>query len=215
MKVLCEKCGALAEGRLEARPGGGAALVCGACGAEISLTEAVPGGPAPPTPSSPSSPTPTSAPIATAPPTPTSTETSPASPSQTATPSPPGPPAATPSADLASATHEAWAQVLTRWDDEEAHRTFLARFGDLEGLAEAGRRYREVLSEKPGDATALRWRDEILKRATAQGLSQLPRLSPPRASPKVYRWAVVGGMVGAMALAAGWLAWRLLSMARG
>ena len=188
MKVLCEKCGALAEGRLESRPGGGAALGCGACGAEIDLP--APAGRGPPEPSPPPS-------TSTAPPTASAT------------------PGAASSSSSADADGEAWAQLLSRWDDEEAHGAFLSRFGDLDGLAGAGWRYRQVLSERPGDAVALRWRDEILRRATAQGLSQLPRLSPPRPSPKAYRWAVLAGMVGAMALAAGWMAWRLLSLARG
>lgn len=113
-----------------------------------------------------------------------------------------------------TADDDAWTAVLARWDDEEAHLAFLARFADLEGLAGAGRRYRQALSERPGDAVALRWRDEILKRATVQGLMQLPRTSAPRASPKLVRWAVLAGMVGASALAAGWVVWRLLALAR-
>ena len=110
---------------------------------------------------------------------------------------------------------QAWAEVLARWDDEEAHRAFLERFADLDGLAEAGRRYREVLASRPGDAVATRWRDEILRRATAQGLAQLPRLGPPRPSARAYRWAVMAGMIGAMVLAVAFLAWRLVGMARG
>jgi hypothetical protein len=121
-------------------------------------------------------------------------------------------PAATPVPPEPSAEtdDEAWTAVLARWDDEEPHRAFLARFADLEGLAGAGRRYRQALSERPGDAVALRWRDEVLKRATVQGLMQLPRAFAPRASPKLVRWAVLAGMVGASALAAGWMVWRLL-----
>lgn len=184
MKVLCERCGALAEGRLEARPGGGAALACGACGAQIALQ---PGAP------------PAAAPPAQAP-----------SPSPSATRTPVESPASAPAGD-----DEAWAALLARWDDEEAHRAFLARFSDLEGLAGAGRRYRQALEERPGDAVALRWRDEVLKRATVQGLAQLPRLSPPRASPRLLRRAMLAGMAGAAALAAGWVAWRLLGPARG
>ena len=179
MKVLCEKCGALAEGRLEARPGGGAALLCGACGAETAL-------PAPRGREAP--------------------ESSEAASAGAATPAASAP---------TGAGEQGWSALLARWDDDEAHRAFLARFGDLDGLAEAGARYREVLGERPGDAAALRWRDEILRRAAAQGLAQLPRLSPPRPSPRVSRWAVLAGMIGAMALAAGWMVWRLLSMARG
>ena len=189
MKVLCEKCGALAEGRLEARPGGGAAVACGACGAEVPL--ATPEG---------AQRLPAQVRASTAPPTPTSTP----------------PPTSTEAATAVPATtdDEAWTAVVARWDDEEAHRAFLTRFADLEGLAGAGRRYRQALSERPGDAVALRWRDEVLKRATVQGLMQLPRTSAPRASPKLVRWAVLAGMVGASALAAGWMVWRLLALAR-
>jgi hypothetical protein len=172
VKVLCERCGALAEGRLEARPGGGAALVCGACGEQIALEAEAP-----------------------------------ASPTRAATPVSASTPTVT--------DDDAWAVVLAHWDDEEAHRTFLARFPDLEGLAGAGQRYRQALAEKPGDAVALRWRDEILKRATVQGLAQLPRASPPRASPKLVRRAMLAGMIGASALAAAWVAWRLVGLARG
>ncbi len=49
MKVLCESCGALAEARLVARPGG-AALVCESCGAETAVPAASP--PAGPPPAS-------------------------------------------------------------------------------------------------------------------------------------------------------------------
>ena len=109
---------------------------------------------------------------------------------------------------------EAWAAVLARWDDDEAHRAFLARFADLDGLAGAGRRYREALAQRPGDAVALRWRDEIVRRAMAQGLMRSPRPSPPRVSPKLLRWAALAGMIGATVLVAGWMAWRLLRLAR-
>jgi hypothetical protein len=69
----------------------------------------------------------------------------------------------------------AWAEVLGRWEDDAAHRAFLDRFRDLEGLARAGGLYRDVLAARPGDPVALRWRDEVLRRATAAGLASLPR----------------------------------------
>jgi hypothetical protein len=72
----------------------------------------------------------------------------------------------------------AWAQVLGRWEDDEAHRAFLDRFHDLEGLARAGGLYRDVLVARPRDAVALRWRDEVVRRATAAGLASLPRSAP-------------------------------------
>ncbi len=185
-KNLCERCGAPLEERIQARQEGGS-LACSACGAEIP--GAAPSSGAIPTSSPPATSTPL--PSSTVPPTPTATLA----------------PTPGPNDD------EAWASVLARWDDEEAHRAFLARFADLDGLAGAGRRYREALARRPGDPVAQRWRDEIVKRAMAQGLMRPARPSP-RASPKLLRWAVLAGMIGAVALAAGWMAWRLLGLAR-
>ncbi len=81
---------------------------------------------------------------------------------------------------------QAWAEVARAWDDEERHLAYLARFRDLEGLAVAGGRYREVLEARPQDAVALRWRDEVVKRATAAGLASVPRELP--AFGRVPRW---------------------------
>ena len=66
---------------------------------------------------------------------------------------------------------EAWAEVLAGWEDEARHRAYLARFDDLDGLAMAGGRYRGVLAARPGDPLAARFRDEVLRRAMAQGLA--------------------------------------------
>jgi hypothetical protein len=108
----------------------------------------------------------------------------------------------------------AWADVLARWGDEAAHRAFLDRFGDLEGLAEAGRRYRDALAAKPADAAALRWRDEVVKRATALALAQLPRTRPPRELPRWLRVAILAFLGAASVSAAGWLFLRLAQAGR-
>ena len=100
---------------------------------------------------------------------------------------------------------DAWREVVTRWEDEEAHRGYLASFADLEGLAAAGRRYRAVLEARPGDPVAARWRDEIVKRAMVQGLAQLPRTAAPLALPPWARRllaAVVLGLLGLVAILA-------------
>jgi hypothetical protein len=73
----------------------------------------------------------------------------------------------------------AWASVLAAWEDDAAHAGYLSRFQDLEGLAVAGRRYRDAARARPGDAVAARWRDEVIRRATAQGFAQLPRSGAP------------------------------------
>ena len=74
---------------------------------------------------------------------------------------------------------DAWASVLAAWEDDAAHAGYLSRFHDLEGLAVAGRRYRDAVLARPGDAVAARWRDEVIRRATAQGSAQLPRSGAP------------------------------------
>jgi hypothetical protein len=103
----------------------------------------------------------------------------------------------------------AWADVLARWDDDAAHRAFLERFRALEDLAEAGRRYRAVLDLRPGDAVALRWRDEVVKRATALALAQLPRTKPPRELPRGMRVAILVALASASVASAAWLLFRL------
>jgi hypothetical protein len=104
---------------------------------------------------------------------------------------------------------EAWAEVLRRWPEEDAHRAFLARHGDLEALARAGGRYRAALEARPGDPVALRWRDEVLRRATALALAQLPRTRPPRAAPTGLRRALQAVLALLLAMAVVWVALRL------
>jgi hypothetical protein len=103
----------------------------------------------------------------------------------------------------------AWAEVVARWDDDEAHRAYLARFSDLEGLAVAGRRYRAVLEARPDDAVAARFRDEVLKRATARALAALPRSGPVHPASRWIRWAGAA-LAGALLGAAVWLLVMLL-----
>ena len=107
-----------------------------------------------------------------------------------------------------------WEEVRARWSDEAVHREWLARFVDLEGLARAGRRYREVLVQEPGDPVAARWRDEILKRATVHGLATLPRTAPPRAVPRWLKGTLIAASSTLFAWALYWLVQQLIAMAR-
>lgn len=117
-----------------------------------------------------------------------------------------------PAGDAPATEEDAWALVVSRWEDDEGHRAYLARFADLDGLSLAGRRYREALRERPEDAVALRWRDEILKRAAVMGLAQLPRTRPPRQAPPGLRRLLVAALVVLALALVGWLlaaVWRL------
>jgi hypothetical protein len=112
-------------------------------------------------------------------------------------------PAAGPGPDAGE--EAAWADLGLRWDDAEAHRGYLSRFPDLEGLARAGARYRAVLSERPDDPAALAGRDEVVRRATVLGLAAMPRTAPPpRSSPwgKRGAWLALVAFLGVAVAAA-------------
>ncbi len=130
-----------------------------------------------------------------------------------ATPPPSDPPDAPGDAAAADAADAAaWADVLAGWDDEERHRAYLARFHDLEGLAAAGRRYRDVLARRPGDPVAVRFRDEVLKRAVAHGLASLPRAAPDHRRARLAVRVAAGIVIGALLLVAGIMVARIVPL---
>jgi hypothetical protein len=105
----------------------------------------------------------------------------------------------------------AWAEVEARWEEAGAHQAYLARFSDLEGLTSAGRRYKQALDRRPGDPVALRGRDEVLKRATALALAQLPRTRPPSTwgMPRWLRSLLVAAAIALFVGVVATLAWQL------
>src|SRR5512140_636984 len=109
----------------------------------------------------------------------------------------------------------AWAEVASGWEDEARHRAYLARFQDLEGLATAGRRYRDVLAVRPDDPIAARFRDEVLKRAIAHGLASLPRQAPELPRARLAVRVAAGVVIGGLLLAAVLMAARLLPFLSG
>lgn len=112
------------------------------------------------------------------------------------------------SIENAGVEEAAWAEVLLAWEDEARHRAYLDRFSDLDGLAVAGRRYREILEVRPGDPLAARYRDEVLRRAMVQGLATVPRVAPREPGKKLVRAAA---LVLALAVAVlGWFVARRL-----
>ncbi len=106
---------------------------------------------------------------------------------------------------------QAWADLRARWDDPQAHRAFLARFGDLEALARAGARYRAVLESTPDDPMASAGRDEVLRKATVLGLAAVPRTVPPA---PVSPWVKRGILATLAVLGLGLAAWAALAFLR-
>jgi hypothetical protein len=68
-----------------------------------------------------------------------------------------------------------------------------------------------VLASDPGDAAALRWRDEVLRKATVLGLAAVPRTAPP--SP-MSPWVKRGVLAGAGVLLLGLATWTALALLR-
>jgi len=122
-----------------------------------------------------------------------------------------------PGAQPEAADEAGWEELRARWDDEDAHRAFVVKCAELgfDGLSEAGRRYRTALEGRPGDPAALRWRDEVLRRATALAFAQLPRTVPSRlaAAPGLRR-LVVAVLVLAMMAAVAFVLLRAPGIAR-
>lgn len=129
-------------------------------------------------------------------------EGEPAAASEPAAPDPAAPQPAAPDPEP-----EAWARVVASWDDEVVHRAYLDRFGDLEGLAIAGGRYRAVLDARPDDPVARRFRDEVVKRATVAGLAQLPRTRPRSPIPRSLQVLLVALFLAALVVSVLFL-WR-------
>lgn len=126
----------------------------------------------------------------------------------------PADPGVDPVADLGPTTDPepaAWAEVVARWDEPAAHRAYLGRFPDLDGLATAGRRYREVLAARPQDAVAQAMKAEVVKRATVVGLASLPRTPPPALAGGRWRRIAVLALAAWLASAVAWLVYQLLS----
>ncbi len=120
-----------------------------------------------------------------------------------------------PPSDAELAEAAAWADILAAWDDEARHRAYLARFDDLDGLATAGRRYRDVLAARPADAVAARFRDEIVRRAVARGLASLPREAPEHPRAKLAVRVAAGVVIGGLLLAAAVMTARLVPFLSG
>lgn len=102
-----------------------------------------------------------------------------------------------------------WRALLQTWDDDEAHDRLLTLAVGRGELAMAGRLYRLRLARTPGDARALRGRDEVVRRVT----SVVP-LTSDGPSPELAR-KVKNTVMGAVLVVALVLVLVLFQMLRG
>ena len=102
-----------------------------------------------------------------------------------------------------------WRALLQTWDDDEAHERLLTLAVERGELAMAGRLYRLRLARTPGDARALRGRDEVVRRVT----SVVP-LASDGPSPELAR-KVKNTVMGAVLIVALVLVLVLFQMLRG
>jgi hypothetical protein len=116
-----------------------------------------------------------------------------------------------PVAPVQAGEEAAWADLRACWGDPLAHRAYLARFADLEGLARAGARYRAAIESAPDDPVAAAGRDEVLRKAALLGLAAIPRTIPPEPGSPWMKRGVVAALV---ILGIGMAAWAALSMLR-
>ena len=71
-----------------------------------------------------------------------------------------------------------WARLRGEWSDPAAHRRLLGEAAGRNSFAGLGQRYRDHLLRHPDDQVAIDARDELLRKATTQLFTQLPRESP-------------------------------------
>jgi hypothetical protein len=83
-----------------------------------------------------------------------------------------------------------WDALLHRWDDPAEHSRFLAAAVETHELAGAGRLYAVYLAHRPGDAQAVRARDELLGMASTH-LTLARQSKPQRRRSRAIDFCVV------------------------
>jgi uncharacterized Zn finger protein (UPF0148 family) len=98
---------------------------------------------------------------------------------------------------------EAWAALEASWADEAAHKRFVERAAETDGLDVAAARYRAVVRARPDDEPARRGLERVA--ALAETL-HAARMRAERARPPtpLLRWLTVG-LATALLLAVGWI----------
>jgi hypothetical protein len=101
-------------------------------------------------------------------------------------------------ADAGAALDAAWASVQAHWDDDAAHKRFVALAMTLDRLPEAGRRYRaereraEAAGDEARAASARKRIDALLAAATQRMLATRTAPDAPRRARARVTWIAVG-----------------------
>lgn len=100
----------------------------------------------------------------------------------------------------------AWRQLEAQWDDEAAHKKFLALCAASDRLAEAGRRYREVSEGDPARADVAAAQIDRLLGLAMQNLQALKTEPNPRSGKTVMFLIALGVSLALVVTALGaWL----------
>lgn len=97
----------------------------------------------------------------------------------------------------------AWRELERAWDNEGAHRKFIAFCAAQAALGEAGRRYRQVRETDPTRAEQAKRGSDAVLTAAMQSMQVTRREPAPSTGARVARWAalfisvlvVVGGLL--------------------
>ena len=97
----------------------------------------------------------------------------------------------------------AWRQLEATWDDEAAHKKFLALCAATDRMAEAGRRYREVRESDPERAEVAKAQIDRLLVMAMQNLEAL-KTEPTQRSGKTVMFLVALGVSLSLIVTALW-----------
>jgi hypothetical protein len=93
---------------------------------------------------------------------------------------------------MSAALKADWVALLEDWGNEAQHKELLERAALREELVAAGWLYRLALARTPGDARAIKGRDEVLRRAA---LPHSVATQAPRTTPKTGQYVLIAALV--------------------
>jgi len=107
---------------------------------------------------------------------------------------------------LGSELEALWTRLEHDWNDPQAHESFIAACSQSGALNEAARRYRVRAAERPGDALAARFRDQVTRQLLAAANLPPPASRGPAGSSQALKlaFAIVAFLVSVGLLAVAW-----------